>query len=271
MQSIMLLGDIHGNTNFFESFVVPAAKSKGIRWIYQVGDFGYWEHTENGRQFLDDVNSLCVSNGLEIVFIQGNHDKVSLIPANYGNIDGFYRVRSSIWFAPNGLVWSLNSGKTNFIALGGAYSVDKQWRLGQEKRDAQKMLRMNAELGYSYIEYVTRETLWFPEEEMTDSEMDKILGNVTERIDIILSHDVPFGANVPISLLPIAECEPNQRRLQKAVKTLKPKLLIHGHLHVNYVDGMRIGDDGAFTEIHGLGADVSDNPSDAWTFLTLEG
>lgn len=271
MQTIMLLGDIHGNTKFFKSFVIPAARAKGVHWIYQVGDFGYWEHTEEGVQFLNDINTLCVQNNLEIVFIQGNHDKVSMIPPLYGNIDGFYRVRPTIWYAPNGLVWSPNNGKTTFIALGGAYSVDKQWRLDQEKYNADKLFKVNSELGYTYMRQSTKETLWFPEEEMTDSDMDKILSNVTETIDVILSHDVPSGANVPIKLLPIAECEPNKLRLQKAVKQLSPKMLVHGHLHIKYVDGIRVGNDGKFTEIHGLGADVSDTPSDAWTFLTLEG
>ena len=49
MSKIMLLGDTHGNTGFVLHQVIPAAKAAGVKWIYQVGDFGYWEHTTDGE------------------------------------------------------------------------------------------------------------------------------------------------------------------------------------------------------------------------------
>lgn len=185
-----------------------------------------------------------------LLFIQGNHDKVSLIPEKYSKSeDGFFWVRSHIAFAPNGIVWSPNNGKTNFIAIGGAYSVDKKWRLANER---------------------IAESLWFPEEEMTDLELDKILQETTQKIDVMLTHDKPFMSNPNIKLFPIPECAPNQQRIQKAVNTLQPRLLVHGHLHSRYTDVIRYGDNGAATMVEGLGADVSKVRSETWEFLTIE-
>jgi hypothetical protein len=113
------------------------------------------------------------------------------------------------------------------------------------------------------------ETLWFPEEQMTDQDMDAILSNTTDRIDVILAHDKPTSSNMPMRLHPIAECLPNQARLQKAVVALKPKLFVHGHFHIRYTDMIRSGDNNAFTKVEGLGADVSRDDSSAWEFLTL--
>lgn len=285
MNKIMLLGDTHGNTKFIENAVLPVAAQNNVSWIYQVGDFGYWEHTVEGEVFLDRVNDACSKYGIRIVFIQGNHDKVSLIAKKYPKVFDFYQIRSTIWFAPNGTVWSPNDGKTNFIALGGAYSVDKAYRLKSENEAADKLVdyffsksdtpRVRADRKV-WARETKAETLWFPEEEMTDDEMDKILDSVTERIDVILAHDKPISSNPMIKLMPIAECEPNQRRLQKAVNKLQPELFIHGHLHARYTDTIRSGD-GTYCRVEGLGADVPNfnqlesswEPSDAWEFLNL--
>lgn len=280
---IMLLGDTHGNTKFVTKYVIPAAVSAGVRWIYQLGDFGYWEHTEQGIVYLDEVNQECISKGLEIVFIQGNHDKVSMIPRKYSDVQGFYKVRSSIWFAPNGTVWSPNEGKTSFLALGGAYSIDKQERLDMERARA-KQLTLSQRYQNFGTDYrmpaayeETEHSLWFPEEEMSDVQFNQILSSVNEQVDVILAHDKPLGSNPPVKLINIPECEPNQRRLQEAVLHFKPSLFVHGHLHCRYQDFIRSGDDNSFTQVLGLGADVNNfnqprsswEPSDAWEILNL--
>lgn len=284
---IMLLGDTHGNTKFITNVAIPAAESAGADWIYQVGDFGYWEHTDEGQDFLDEVSAELTETGQQIVFIAGNHDKTSLIFRKYSQISGFYMVRPNIWFAPNGTVWSPNDGETNFIALGGAYSVDKNYRLEQEEWRAQQIVanppfsvdEYSPKYILDYARSKTRETIWFPEEEMTEDEFETILSNTKDRIDVILAHDKPLSSNPMMKLLPIAECAPNQRRLQKAVNVLKPKLFIHGHLHARYTDTIRCGDDNAYTRVEGLGADVPNfnqlesswEPKDAWEFLILKG
>jgi calcineurin-like phosphoesterase family protein len=275
---IMLLGDVHGNTKFVLKHVIPAAVEAKVDWIYQLGDFGYWEHTDKGVNYLDVVNNALAASNLNIVFIQGNHDKVSLIPQKYHSIAEFYQVRSAIWFAPNGTVWSPNDGITNFIALGGAYSLDKQYRLEEERAISARHTTYNAIQGWQESsELNTAGTLWFPEEEMTDEEFSDILTNTKADIDVILAHDKPLSSNPPSKLSPVPECQPNQRRLQAAINMFQPKLFVHGHLHVRYTDDVRCGDDNLVTRVEGLGADVPNynqsrsswEPSDAWEILTL--
>lgn len=285
MTRIMLLGDTHGNLNFIKNRVIPAASGMGVRWIYQVGDFGYWEHTLEGSTFLNEIDQALTGTGMDLVFIPGNHDKVSLIPNRYNLIQGFYHIRAGIWYAPNGTHWKVS--KTGFLVLGGAYSIDKQMRLDEEAEKARKIFNSRIKNKYEYSEaYIaeqaraeTVETLWFPEEEMTDTELDNILASVdASEVDVILAHDKPFMSNPGIKLLPIDECIPNQRRLQKAVTALQPKLFVHGHLHVRYRDTIRCGDNNEFTVVEGLGADVPNftqyesdwRAKDAWEILNLE-
>lgn len=285
MSKVMLLGDTHGNTKFITNYVLPEAKRQGVKWIYQVGDFGYWEHTDEGRVFLDEVNEALVHNGLNLVFIQGNHDKVSLIDKNYPEIEGFHVVRSAIWFAKNGTQWQFEG--TSFLALGGAYSIDKSYRLKAERAKAQNIFDSYASdekyAGFAdwnkwrHANKAAEGSFWFPEEEMTDVELDNILRNVTTKVDVILAHDKPSSSNPMMKLLPINECMPNQRRLQLAVNHYKPALFVHGHLHVRYTDTIRCEGSDRYTRVEGLGADVPNfnqldsdwNPRDAWEILDL--
>ncbi len=283
MQKLMLLGDTHGNTNFIIDKVIPAAKEAEVEWIYQVGDFGYWEHTFKGKKFLDDVQEALVKAGLKLLFIQGNHDKVSLIEESYPVVDGFYLVRPSIWYAPNGTYWEVE-GKS-FVALGGAYSIDKYIRLEDEEAKAQRNCAVSPLRGRYSEDYILKGeraksagTYWFPEEEITQVEFDKILSQLKgKKVDVILAHDKPFMANPGVKLLPIKECEPNQRNLQKAINVLQPSLFVHGHLHIRYTDHVRCGDNNIYTRIEGLGADVPNfnqsrrdwSPDDAWEILAL--
>jgi predicted phosphodiesterase len=284
MTKIMLLGDTHGNKLFITKRVIPAAIQAGVRWIYQVGDFGYWEHTEEGVVFLNSVSKALKNTGIELVFIAGNHDKISLLERKYNPIDGFYSIRPGVWFAPNGVTWNING--TGFIALGGAYSIDKKFRLDSEEANARKLFN---DRKYKLAEYSedrlmqacreeSAETLWFPEEEMSEECFNKILNDVNpNEVDVILAHDKPYMSNPRIKLSVISETVPNQRRLQKAVNTLQPKLFVHGHLHIRYTDTIRCGDDNAYTVVEGLGADVPNfnqlsldwRAQDAWEILDL--
>lgn len=280
----MLLGDIHGSLNFFRNRVLPAAVENNVRWIYQVGDFGYWEHTPAGVDFLDELSHSIVGTGIELVFIPGNHDKTSLIPTKYNMIDGFYHIRPGVWFAPNGTHWKVN-GK-GFLVLGGAYSIDKNYRLDAEQKAADKIVASRSGKSYEYsIEFIreqayteTAQTLWFPEEEMTFEEFQHIFNTVDPaEVDIILAHDKPYMSNPGIKLSPIPDCIPNQRRLQAAVNLFQPELFVHGHLHVRYKDTIRCGDDNKYTVVEGLGADVPNfsqyasdwRANDAWEILSL--
>jgi len=284
MTKIMLLGDTHGNTMFLKNRVIPAAIDAGVRWIYQVGDFGYWEHTEEGVMFLNSVSNSLTGTGIDLVFIAGNHDKVSLIERKYNPMQGFYCIRPGIWYSPNGVTWNVEG--TGFIALGGAYSIDKKYRLESEEANARKRFNDRrfklADSAQDRLMEACREdaaeTLWFPEEEMTDATMEKILNDVDPaQVDVILAHDKPYMSNPGIKLSPIPETVPNQRRLQKAVNALQPKLFVHGHLHIRYTDTIRCGDDDAYTVVEGLGADVPNfnqltadwHATDAWEILNL--
>lgn len=221
---ILFAGDTHGDQMHLRH-LTAVAKRNNCNLVFVLGDFGYWEHTDEGAEFLDGVNRHADRNKMPIYFLDGNHDKTSLLLDLYDDDEhrgahGFLHVRPFVRYARRGLRWEWNGRR--FIALGGAYSVDKDWRVRAEARRGKP------------------ESLWFPEEEMTDAEMDTILDETKAHwpsgVEVVLAHDKPRASDPQWNRKNLPECLPNQDRLQRAVEVLQPQHFLHGHLHVRYTD-----------------------------------
>jgi calcineurin-like phosphoesterase family protein len=257
----MVCGDTHGDIAHLR-LLVRESRQLHADAIFVVGDFGFWEHQQDGVEFLDTLDVMLMLAGTKLYFLDGNHDKTSLILAQYGHQvddDGFHPVRERIFYSARGHRWTWRGWR--FISLGGAYSVDKDQRLGLEAHRAEKIRQANRYRSPDRRRSPdTAGLYWFPEEEMTDEALAKILVDPTP-VDIMLTHDMPRGANPGTHFKTLAECAPNQDRIQLAATTLQPRLLVHGHLHMRYTDRVRIGDNDRTMRVEGL----SCNPSGART------
>lgn len=264
MSQLLIAGDVHGNTDHAKA-TIDKARLNGCHKVFFLGDFGAWEHFDSGIRYFDAVEEHARVRGMPVYFLDGNHDKTSLLLDKYGDQaddEGFLICRPHLRYAPRGHRWTWEGKK--FIALGGAYSVDKDYRLALEQHEGRGPGRQ-----------------WFPEEEMTDEEIDRILltglNAMGVPVDIMLTHDKPRASNPRWNRKDLPECWPNQDRIQRAVQVLKPDLLFHGHLHYRYKDIIEAGD-GAFTEVVGLDADPWTaeerrgrryNPEHSWKILDL--
>ena len=233
---ILLAGDTHGAIGHSQ-YLIRTALVKECDRIFVLGDFGYWEHQKAGVKFLDQLSEYAAGLGVRVYFLDGNHDKVSLLLEKYDGLfdeQGFIIVRPNVLYAPRNHRWTWD--EVRFVALGGAYSVDKEWRLSQEcvwEEDVQVCT-----LNHKHKN--PPESLWFPEEEMSDEDMDLFL-NDTAKVDVMLAHDKPRSSNPKWNRKDYLECLPNQDRLQRAMRVLQPKSFFHGHLHYFYTDEVWCG------------------------------
>lgn len=265
----MLTGDTHGDINWFRTYLLPVAWAINAEALVVLGDFGAWEHISAGVRFFNDVSLLSAKIGVDIYWLHGNHDKWSHTIKEYGHLrteDGFVVCRENVYYIPQAHAWTW--GKVSFRSFGGAYSIDKAWRLDTEKareemirRERRSRVGQGSVLGTDTIASQAQ-TLWFPEEEMTDDEMEQFLRDDFGPKDVILSHDKPMSAKPDWGRMEYPACIPNQIRLEHALRVHQPKWWFHGHLHYFY--STMIGKPGWQCRVVGLEPNASAAEHSGW-------
>lgn len=210
-------GDWHGDA-YWASNAIYYLAQKGIKRIYQLGDFGLFSGPQ-GKKYLLAVSKALEETGVKLFVILGNHEDYDLVATMKPDSDGWLKRANKnypdIYFASRGLTW-IESG-LQFAALGGANSVDRLLR--------------------------TEGVSWWPGEEITEEDCNTLIANVGargwDRVDILLTHEAPAGVTMHSNLgnprwltEEVLHDSYTQRvRLRNAVDTVMPKVVTHGHWH----------------------------------------
>jgi len=251
---LIIAGDIHSDPRHL-AYLYEVAVQTRCEAIVVVGDFGYVEHYDQGA-FLavaEEGFRLTTEHGwpVELLWLDGNHENHPLLHEKYGpnspiheaSEEGFWKMREGVHYIPRATRW--NWAGISFLALGGAYSIDKMHLLKLQRQDGGER--------------------WWPTEEITDDDVAKCLSDRSP-VDVMLTHDKPRDVQVPWSRRDIPLALPNQDKIQRVVNALHPKLLVHGHLHIRYQSKVDR------TIVEGLGCNPhkdSDDPADSWIRLSL--
>ena len=215
---VAVAGDWHGATSWAQH-AIQYARFKGATHMVQVGDFGLWPGPA-GIQFLEGVNEACEQNDIDLMWLPGNHedyDQIAEIELSDDPMPVMGRF-SRIRYLTRGARWQW-WGK-NFMALGGAVSVDRHRRTD----------------GVDY----------WPAEELTDQDVD-VANKTPHGMDVIFSHDCPQGVSIP-GIGPDAKAPPgsgwpadamhdsqkSRIKLRRVWSVHRPQVWFHGHFHCEY-------------------------------------
>lgn len=224
---VLVAGDVHGDGGHLH-YLFREATRAGAEAIIQVGDYGWWPHKGSGAAYIQQTSDLAVHFGVEFFWLDGNHENFDSLFEHEGT-DGDVPVEllPGAHYLPRGC--SFMFGDTKFAVLGGAFSVDKWYRLARE--DSSGLAR----------------SLWWPQEQATMADVHRAVRNGAGA-HVLLTHDVPLM--VPLDKLnagplPVdieAEAQINRERLQFVVEELRPERVISGHFHTRWsgvVDGIQ--------------------------------
>lgn len=235
--SIGVIGDTHGRP---ETVILGLRLllEEGVTKVVQVGDFGFWPG-KLGEAYLNDVSQALSEFDQELFVVPGNHEDYTQIRNFQEGEDGWLMARSRIKVAPRGFRWLWDD--VSFVALGGAPSVDRTWRLQGQRMQGTP--------------------LWWKEEAITDEDVAKTVEG--GYADVMFTHDAPLG--VPTIEKRIAP-NPNgfyeadlqyalegREKMLAAVTGVLPQKLFHGHYHFLVNDFIDI--DGVRVRIHGMSSD----------------
>lgn len=209
---IYITGDIHGNIEQLH-YVMEKVNCKIENTMIQLGDFGgnYYLNKKD-KKFKDEVYHY----DMNWFVIRGNHDanpasnKNIIMVKRYDNIGYIEPNYPNIFYAINGKVYNIENNK--FLVLGGAYSVDKFYRL---------------EKGY----------LWFGDEQMNEKEKQNFLDKNLDKVQNILSHTCPYS-NIPrhlfLSQIDQSTVDNSMEHFLEQVKNkIEYKNWFFGHFHAN--------------------------------------
>jgi hypothetical protein len=225
------MGDTHGFTQDTIRVLNKMGERK-ITHVFVVGDFGLWTHKAEGHEFLDMVNAAAEANNLSVFAVGGNHENwdhwevfCEIMPKH----KGFAMVRRRVLLAPK--VHEFRLAGKQFVVAGGAVSIDKDYRLEQERGG--NWGPMNR-----FVPGSGERTLWWPGEELTDEDVAVVKSMRfpnTDHADVLLTHDC---SNYTLfdrgRLKPDAASERHRQRIDKVIAAVKPEVHFHGHMHTKY-------------------------------------
>lgn len=244
-ERILISGDLHGSVQRGVQILGAAYREK-CSYTLVLGDFGYWEHEGEGVKDLDSLDKMAKRNNTILAFLDGNHDNHPLLWAKYCQEDsprdenGFFIIRPNVRYIPRGHSWIW--GQRKFIALGGAHSMDKDWRIARETETTiDPYGRRIKPRGVG--------TLWWETETITDEQLTLALE--AGSADVTLTHDAPEGVFIPERKEGSPEDYQNRLKVLELIKNAKPQLHFHGHFHIRKTSTLTIDDHEV--EVTGLG------------------
>jgi Icc-related predicted phosphoesterase len=209
---IAVVGDVHGDIDHFKWVVNRARKHAGL--IVQVGDFGFMPKAKWFAGFIAEVDAALASAGMAMLWIDGNHDDHDSIRNREWPVtdEGLLRTSKHTFHWPRGL--ALTIGDCRCIGLGGAYSIDKDWRLEQEQL-----------IGEDRI-------LWWEEELISPDEEARTIAAAPA--DLMFCHDAPTEQAALLTFAGFKNdpaSTANNAVVQRAMEAISPAVLFHGHFH----------------------------------------
>lgn len=236
---LLVAGDTHGNWLHWKHVLLPAAHEHRVGGIVQLGDFGYWPLTGEGRDYIKVLTGRLAKANLWVVFVDGNHEDHKALLQIPPRADGLVEITERILWAPRAYRWAWSG--IRFLALGGAFSIDRRYRKLDSGRCG-----------------------WFEEETITPAQQERAIAGGPA--DVLLTHDAPEVGMPKVKLSDIGRYAPegvtNARRVQAVAEATKPKLLLHGHWH----QFQQVPLPGQETEVIGLSMDGTDQ---SWLILDL--
>jgi hypothetical protein len=209
--SVLLVGDLHGNANALQRAFLQAHYA-GASAIIQLGDFGFGWRLDDGKcAFTSLVADFVRQSEIRFHFLDGNHENFDLLYAIPKDENGHREVAPGVFHLHRGS--KLSIGSTTFLAMGGAYSVDKP----------------NRREGVS----------WWPQEAITDEDVERALA--AGQVDVLLSHDIPRGIQDEEKVAPYLDrifgtgaaenAFVGQTLLRQVLDACGAQRAFHGHLH----------------------------------------
>ncbi|MEV4127126.1 metallophosphoesterase [Nocardia sp. NPDC049707] len=237
---IAVAGDWHANKDYAVR-AIRYAKEQGAEAVLHVGDFAY----DLSPKFLAGVQRALEDTGLMLGWVDGNHDhheRLHVLVEQQGVTP--IAIRPNLFYLPRCYRWTWNG--VQFLALGGAHSVDRRWRVAGRE--------------------------WWAGETISYQQALQAINDGPA--DVMICHDVPEGVRIPSiegnphgflqAEIYAAEC--HRQQLRAVVDEVRPHRLFAGHYHCRQTSELNGGN---YRTVVDILADDSGSLADSMTVVDL--
>jgi len=215
---VFVTGDIHGDMNDLTSRVAYIGDATKDDLLILLGDIGFFYSVFFGKQNKDfERQKFAAELPITLLCVQGNHEQPfkEMAAERIKLLGGDGYESNGIYFAANGTTLNINGRKC--LVIGGAYSVDKPWRL---------------ERGHG----------WWDGEELSGAELEGIFEAVKgQKFDWILTHTCPLNFMPREMFLSYFDQSKVENRTENALQRIHDAIDFErwycGHFHTDKVDG----------------------------------
>ncbi len=203
----LILGDTHGCWGDLNITLARAIREHpDITHIVQVGDFGYgWPGTRPFKASLGFFTNeeMAIYNHAQKFFIDGNHENHDLLDQDKGAWQPDWQ------YMPRGSILDIQDEcgeNTRVLFFGGASSIDKEYRVPHRS--------------------------WWPQESITNMQIQRTLDRIGGPITAIFSHEHP--SSIPYSDVRYDNKifgRSDKEALEVLKKVYAPKFWFFGHHH----------------------------------------
>lgn len=235
-------GDWHGDLGWALR-AIRRAHINEVDTLVHLGDFGIWPGPD-GQKFIRRISDLLVELDMNLYVVPGNHEDYAQI-GNAPIENGVQAFADRITLLTRGYRWAW--GGVNFVALGGANSIDFEGR--------------------------TQGINWWQEESITLGDAYRTVQDGVA--DVMFAHEAPSGV-VPMrghggewSAKGLAYANQSSEIMLQVVDVVQPKLFMHGHYHY-YYDKLVVSSVGYTTRYVGTDKEYTTHNLALVTLDTLE-
>ena len=173
---IYIIGDRHGMKDGFSEKMLPGQSAwTADDTVIVTGDFGYVMYGEENVAEEKATLNMLEKKPYTILFCDGNHegfDYLEQYPEERRYGAPVRKIRNNIYWLQRGYIYTIN--EKTFFVMGGAYSIDKDFRLSYQA--------------------LTGDKIWFAQELPTAQEYHRAIQSLKahdHKVDYIITHTAP--------------------------------------------------------------------------------
>ena len=218
----IVTGDCHGDMRRFANYVYPRDGTTGIIILGDAGVNYYMNNRDTSAK------KKLQNSGYQFYLVRGNHEARPedckgvewTYDSNVNGIVGIDTYAPAIHYFRDGDIYNINNRRC--LVIGGAYSVDKFYRLSR---------------GYPYQ--------WFENEQLDPKEREEIFEKVKgQEFDFVLTHTCPRAwepTDLFIAGLDQSNIDKSMENWLDDIKNvIKYKVWLFGHFHADRIEKHKV-------------------------------